>query len=262
MIKALFFDIDGTLVSFKTHEIPTSTVLALEEAHKKGVRIFISTGRPPLFINNLGAIEHLIDGYITTNGAYCYAGDSLISISPIDMADVKSVLDTCADLDKACIVVGEHRLTMFNYKKYDADFFKKMLNAPDFGEGDDIDEVLKTRILQLTPIVDEKDEETMVKRLRNVEPSRWCPYFFDITAAGVNKAKGMREIADRFGFALEESMAFGDGGNDISMLQAAGVGVAMGNANEPVKEIADYVTTSVDDNGISNALRHYRVINT
>ena len=70
----------------------------------------------------------------------------------------------------------------------------------------------------------------------------------------------MREIADRFGFSLDDSMAFGDGGNDISMLKAAGIGVAMGNANEPVKEIADYVTTSVDDNGISDALRDYGVI--
>lgn len=260
MIEALFFDIDGTLVSFKTHEIPRSTVLALEEAHQKGIRIFISTGRPPLFINNLGAIEHLVDGYITTNGAYCYAGDSIISISPIDMADVKSVLNTCTVLDKACIVVGKERLTMFNYKRYDAEFFKKLLNAPDFGEGDDIEDVLKAPILQLTPIVEEADEQVMVECLHNVEPSRWCPYFFDITATGVNKAKGMREIADRFGFSLDDSMAFGDGGNDISMLQAAGIGVAMGNANEPVKEIADYVTTTVDDNGISNALRHHGVI--
>ena len=69
MTKALFFDIDGTLVSFKTHSIPASTIEALEKAHAKGVKIFISTGRPTLFINNLQAIEHLIDGYMTANGA-------------------------------------------------------------------------------------------------------------------------------------------------------------------------------------------------
>ena len=56
MTKALFFDIDGTLVSFKTHSIPASTIEALEKAHAKGVKIFISTGRPTLFINNLQAI--------------------------------------------------------------------------------------------------------------------------------------------------------------------------------------------------------------
>ena len=65
-IKALFFDIDGTLVSFRTHKIPQSTVDALEDAKRNGVAVYISTGRPIMLINNLGQIEHLIDGYITT----------------------------------------------------------------------------------------------------------------------------------------------------------------------------------------------------
>ena len=68
---ALFFDIDGTLVSFQTHEIPASTIQALAQAKANGSRVYIATGRPPLIITNLGAIEHLIDGYITTNGALC-----------------------------------------------------------------------------------------------------------------------------------------------------------------------------------------------
>ena len=72
MIKALFFDIDGTLVSFRTHEIPESTVNALEEVKKQGLKVYISTGRPLSIITNLGQIQHLIDGYITTNGAYCF----------------------------------------------------------------------------------------------------------------------------------------------------------------------------------------------
>ena len=82
-IKALFFDIDGTLVSFKTHKIPQSTVDALEQAKKNGVEVYISTGRPQLIINNLGQIEHLIDGYITTNGARCFVGDIPVEASLI-----------------------------------------------------------------------------------------------------------------------------------------------------------------------------------
>lgn len=65
MIKALFFDIDGTLVSFRTHRIPKSTVQALTCAKDKGVEIYISTGRPYPLINNIHEIGHLIDGYIT-----------------------------------------------------------------------------------------------------------------------------------------------------------------------------------------------------
>lgn len=79
MIKALFFDIDGTLVSFTTHPIPESTVDALTAAKASGIGIYISTGRPYSLINNIGQISHLVDGYITANGAYCFAGDKAIS---------------------------------------------------------------------------------------------------------------------------------------------------------------------------------------
>ena len=80
MTKALFFDIDGTLVSFETHAIPASTIEALTIAHETGIKIFIATGRPKAIINNLADIQDrgLIDGYITMNGAYCFVGDEVI----------------------------------------------------------------------------------------------------------------------------------------------------------------------------------------
>ena len=65
-----------------------------------------------------------------------------------------------------------------------------------------------------------------------------------------------------FGIAPEEIIAFGDGGNDIEMLRYAGIGVAMGNAADEVKQIADYVTTGVDNNGIAQALQHFNLIET
>ena len=99
-IKALFFDIDGTLVSFKTHKIPQSTVDALEQAKKNGVEVYISTGRPQLIINNLGQIEHLIDGYITTNGARCFVGDKVVSQHAILPEDVKKIIEA-AEIGRA-----------------------------------------------------------------------------------------------------------------------------------------------------------------
>ena len=87
-IKALFFDIDGTLVSFRTHKIPQSTVDALEDAKRNGVAVYISTGRPIMLINNLGQIEHLIDGYITTNGARCFVGNHTVCLHQIGRAHV------------------------------------------------------------------------------------------------------------------------------------------------------------------------------
>lgn len=82
-----------------------------------------------------------------------------------------------------------------------------------------------------------------------------------MTAKGNTKQNGINQIISHFGIRLEETMAFGDGGNDISMLRHAGIGVAMGNANDEVKASADYVTTSVDEDGIANALRELIIDN-
>ena len=101
MTKALFFDIDGTLVSFETHRIPTSTIKALEEAHAKGNKIFIATGRPKAIINNLSELQdrNLIDGYITMNGAYCFVGNEVIYKSDIPHDEVEAMATFC---EKKC----------------------------------------------------------------------------------------------------------------------------------------------------------------
>ena len=106
MIKALFFDIDGTLVSFKTHQIPVSTIEALEAAKAKGIQIFISTGRPRVIINNLAALQErkLIDGYITMNGAYCFVDDTVIYKSPIPAAEVDALTSFCHERNLPCIL--------------------------------------------------------------------------------------------------------------------------------------------------------------
>ena len=85
------------------------------------------------------------------------------------------------------------------------------------------------------------------------------PFYGYIPKDG-GKNKGIDAIINHFGIKLEETMAFGDGGNDIDMLKHAGIGVAMENARDDVKEIADFITTSVDDDGITNALKHYNVL--
>ncbi|MDE6867429.1 MAG: HAD hydrolase family protein, partial [Muribaculaceae bacterium] len=75
-----------------------------------------------------------------------------------------------------------------------------------------------------------------------------------------DKSRGLQAMADHFGFDMSETMAFGDGSNDIGMLKAAGIGVAMGNAAPEVKAAADYVTTNDSDHGIVNALRHFGLL--
>ena len=212
-IKALFFDIDGTLVSFSTHKIPQSTVDALENAKRNGVAVYISTGRPIMLINNLGQIERLIDGYITTNGARCFVGNHTVCLHPILRADV-----------------------------------------------DEVDDLKNEEVLQLTPFCSAEQEADLMLRLSNCTSGRWHPAFTDITSGEADKGKGLQVMAEYLGLDISETMAFGDGGNDISIIREAGIGVAMGNANEEVKAMADYVTSSVDEDGVKNALVHFGII--
>ena len=88
----------------------------------------------------------------------------------------------------------------------------------------------------------------------------WYPLFADIIARGNSKSTGIDKVLAYFDIDLKDTMAFGDGGNDIPMLKHVATGIAMGNAEPHVKAVADYVTTSVDEDGIANALKHFGLI--
>lgn len=257
---ALFFDIDGTLVSFQTHEIPPSTVFALVQAKANGHKVFVSTGRPPLIITNLGAIEHLIDGYVTINGALCYVGKEVVRCMDIPRDAAQLVVKDAQEKNYGLIVVGEKDVAVLDPKGEAEKLFRAEIDVDIAIKAKPLDVVLEQRILQLTPFFSEAYERELMKRIPCCTSGRWHPAFTDITAKGADKGEGIRIMSTHLELESQHTMAFGDGGNDISMIKAAGIGVAMGNALESLKEEADYTTTSVDDDGILNALRHYGLI--
>ena len=122
------------------------------------------------------------------------------------------------------------------------------------------EEAISHEIYQMTPFFSAEDERIIAPQMPQSEFGRWYPTFVDITAKGNTKQNGIDEFIKHFGFKLEETMAFGDGGNDIGMLRHAGIGIAMGNAKDDVKASADYVTDSVDEDGIFNAMKHFGII--
>ena len=257
---ALFFDIDGTLVSFQTHEIPPSTILALTQAKANGHRVFIATGRPPIIITNLGAIEHLIDGYVTTNGALCFVGSEIVACNAIPQEEARRVVDDAVAKRYGLIVIGERDIAVWDPKGDVDDIFRRQLAVQNLNQAKPVEEVLSQRVLQLTAFFDSDYERLMMTRIPGCISGRWHPAFTDITARGADKGEGLLLMAAREGIDPKYTMAFGDGGNDTSMIRAAGIGVAMGNAIEALKKEADYVTTSVDDDGILNALRAFAII--
>ncbi|KAA6335008.1 putative bifunctional phosphatase/peptidyl-prolyl cis-trans isomerase [termite gut metagenome] len=256
MIKALFFDIDGTLVSFNTHAIPQSTINAIELAKEKGIKVFISTGRPKVIINNLGDLA--FDGYITMNGSYCYVGEKVIYKCRIPPEDVQTMAEIVERDNIPCVFVEENRMNVCNGNEK-IEEFQRTLKVPSMAMAT-IEEVVTKEIFQMSPFITVEQEKSVMSSLPHCSVGRWCPIFADVVAVNNGKEKGIDEIIKYFGFDLEETMSFGDGGNDINMLRHVAIGVAMGNASERVKQAAGYVTTSVDNDGVMNALKHFNII--
>lgn len=260
MIRAAFFDIDGTLVSFKTHKIPQSAVDAIKAFHDRGGRVYISTGRPIAIVTNIGQISDIVDGYITFNGAYTFVGNDDISIDAIPDSDVQVMLKD-ADLNGYPVIVcGKRDLVVYNYHEIFDEVFVDELGVTNIDINKPISALQGQPILQLTPFFRLDAEKKVMPRMPHCISARWNPQFTDITRSGADKGNALRMLAAHEGLDISECMAFGDGGNDISILRAAGIGVAMGNAADGVKASADYVTTHIDDDGIANAFRHFGMI--
>jgi len=259
-IKALFFDVDGTLLSFRIHAIPSSAVNAIAQAHEQGVKIIIATGRARSIINNLDAIAPYIDGYITNNGAQAFLGDELVYCLPMPEADVQAMLRYVDEHDIACMVVGQTKHTFYRANKLSHEIFAHQLGVQNLCENAPLAPVMEQPIVQLTPIITQAQQDEIMPQMPGSISLRWRPEFSDMTAKGATKGYGVVAIAKRLGITVEQTMAFGDGENDIPMIRQAGIGVAMGQANPALKAAADFVTTDVDDDGIRNALVHYHVI--
>ncbi len=259
-IKAAFFDIDGTLVSFNTHKIPHSSIEAIKEIKKKKIKIFISTGRPKSFITNLKEIEPLIDGYISFNGALAEINSEIIFMSQLPKEDVFTMMQDATKHNYTLAICGREKVAVHNYTDAFKELFIKGLGINSVDIHDSIEPLLEHPILQMSPFFSIKEEARILPKLAGSESLRWHPLFTDISPRGINKGITLAKVTDHIGINLNECMAFGDGGNDKGMLSVAGIGIAMGNANNDVKLVADYVTTAVDDNGIANALKHFSLI--
>lgn len=258
MIKAVFFDIDGTLVSFNTRQIPESTKKSIEKIRSSGIKVFIATGRHFSSITNLDNTE--FDGYVTMNGCYCLTTpDNVIFKKSIGPSDVNAFIDYLQEeREFPCVFVEEHRLSL-NYVDDEMRYLLKLLQK-DSLPVHDLDYYRDKELFQLTAFFKPSHEEEVMRLLPNCSAMRWYPTFADVIAKGVDKGVGIDQFCDYYGFSREETMAFGDGGNDIEMLRHAGIGIAMGNARDEVKQAADHVTASVDDNGILKALQHFELI--
>ena len=256
MIKAAFFDIDGTLVSFHTHKVSQGTVRAFDKLNKKGIKTFISTGRPECLIPQMPLS---FDGYVTMNGGYCFMGEQVTYKNPLPQEEA----------DRWLRYVGENNLCTMLFS--DHEMFVNTLTDPQALALQEeikfqmppllhLDEMFGREAYQFIAIMGAECDEEVLSLLPHCRLPRWHAQFCDLINQNNSKAVGIESLISRLGIQREECICFGDGSNDIEMQEYCGIGVAMGNAADDVKTHADYVTTSVDEEGIAHALYELRII--
>lgn len=254
MIKAVFFDIDGTLVSFQTHQIPPSTRKVLQELQTAGVLLFIATGRDRNGLHVLDGID--FDGYITLNGQYCYTKENeVIYQNTIPKEEIQIILDELQQHTFPCgFTLKEGKV--YNYRDERVEELHRITHNDGQPAGD-VSDVVQQDVYQIQAFLNAEEEKQLMTKMKHCTSARWYPTFCDISPLGGTKVLGMDQFAKRFGFTVAESMAFGDGGNDLAMLEHAGISVAMGNSIDELKACASYVTEDVDHDGILRAVQHY-----
>lgn len=256
MIKAIFFDIDGTLVSFKTHQIPKSTIKALKQLKQNGIKIFVATGRDKDGLDIINSID--FDGYITLNGQYCFIGNNVIYENFISQKDLKSLMAYLQKKPFPCGFTEEHD-KYYNYRDYRVDEIHEITHNDD-QPVKDCSDVDNKQIYQCQCFISLQEEKELLKLMPDCISARWHPLFCDISPKGGTKQNGIDQFLKYYQINLEDTMAFGDGGNDIEMLKHVNLAIAMKNGNDEVKKIADYITDDVDNDGIFKALSHFKLI--
>lgn len=267
MIKAIFLDIDGTLISIKTHRIPGSALRAVRKAREAGVLVFLCTSRARQFLTNIRGVEY--DGIVCLTGASCIDGDGkVIASEKMDPGDVMALVEYAAQNDQALIGYADDAIYFLKEDSADVAHALELgglktseIPGPHIGFTGG-EEAWKTGISQFTAFFRPGDEERHVMGLMpHSHSERWIDDFVDVVPNGVDKGHGIDIMAGHYGFTPEEAMAAGDGANDIPMIRHAGIGVAMGNASDRVKAAADFVTADVDSDGLSLAIEKFVLCN-
>lgn len=258
MIKVLLLDVDGTLLSFETHKVSQSSIDALKKVHDSGIKIVIATGRAASDLHEIDAVPY--DGVIALNGAECVLRDgSVIRKVAIPAQDFRKSMELAREFDFA-VALELNEGVFVNRLTPTVEQIAGIVEHP-VPPVVDIEEMFERKeCCQLCFYFDEETEQKVMPLLPGLSATRWHPLFADVNVAGTSKATGLSLFADYYRVKVSEIMACGDGGNDIPMLKAAGIGVAMGNASEKVQSVADFVTDMVDNNGLYKALKHFGVI--
>lgn len=265
MKKLIAVDVDGTLIK-SNHELSERTKKTLIEAQKQGNRLVISSGRAPKGVEHLYK-ELEMDKY---NGYICNFNGGLVTNvmngevvinHTLDPEKMKEMLKFSKDLDIDYVIYYNNCVYAYTLdmtyledilsKSFMPLIFRKNLTEDiDFVPNNILFSQVESRIKEPARKIKEKFDEYFEFVFSE-------PFYFEAMAKNISKGATLMELAEKIGFATEDVIAFGDQNNDHTMIELAGTGVAMGNAVQSVKEIADYVTLTNEEDGVADYVEKF-----
>ena len=243
--KMICIDMDGTLLNSKK-VVSEENRIALKKAYEKGVHIIICTGRNPKNAIYFSEFLGVNCAVIANNGAWVIDEDKEVIIS-------KDVLDEnqCMDIMSICDIILNKKIPekyrVKNIYVKEKEEWREVFKSNNIG---------KCIIIELNTKKLKKIRENLIKK-GNYEITQSGRYALEVNNKGVSKGRAVKALAEEYKIKREEIICIGDNENDLSMITYAGLGVAMGNAIDSLKEKADYITESNDKNGVAKVIYEF-----
>ena len=256
-IKIVFFDIDDTLRNSKTGFIPTSIPTVFQQLRKKGILTGIATGRGIFGV--VPEIRELKpDFFVTLNGAYIEdKKGNVIDSNKISKDKIETYIAWTKEVGIDYGLVGSHTAKLSTRTELISEaidpIYPDLDVDPNFYEKEDI--------YQMWTFEDQGDDLTLPESLAStLRMVRWHEHSSDVVPISGSKAAGVAKVVDQLGLKPENVMVFGDGLNDLELFDYAGISVAMGVSHDKIKEKADYITKTLEEDGIFDALEGFSMV--
>lgn len=251
--KYFFFDIDGTIAIGMPKYIPESTKYALNKLKEKGHFISVATGR--LYTMTKPFCDQFGISNMVTDGGFGTVLNGQVDIKPLDRQMMIDIVDVFEEKNIPwAICMADERVWHTRTKKFYDIMEKDKMNYMDTVIDPNLD-IRKVKDIFKGFACINPEEEAGLEALKNVTYTRYRPGYIVIEPD--DKSLGIRKVMDLMGIEDQDVVVFGDNTNDIKMFRPEWTSIAMGNAVEELKKIADFVTKDADDGGIEYACRHF-----
>lgn len=266
MIKLVAIDLDGTLLT-DDKRISQENLAVLKKAKEQGVKVVLCTGRPLAAITPFIEQLHLNepgDYSITFNGGLVQKNDTgeILSKSALTLKDVQRISQLMTKLDLPLDVLSEEVVLQLPTSANHSSLYPTLNGLLTYKPAkleDLASEGLYNKVVMAyhQEFLDQQIEKIPVSFKEEYEVIKTRSNLLEFMPKGVTKALGLDHLAKHLGMTSDEIMALGDEENDLSMIEYAGMGVAMANAVEKVRRAADYITVSNEEDGVAKAIEKF-----